>query len=731
MIEKTQITTGVYWVAVPQAQLRILCGCPADSVKHLMKKGLIQWIEKNGVIYETGPNAILLSDLSLQNGHFANLAEFPVLQMLYRQGIIIPNHPNNTGHKPILIGQEEIVRSQMNYIYRGNYGLISLQEIEAAGIAPDVADEMMRMKLRFAFGNIRPTEDLLEDCIVRDQAVEIRNGVLVRRLGFNIYEFSYEGDSVQVDLNLSEGEAYETPYELGAHQVSRDYFAITHSGEGDGWDTNRPCMASIVTFQGRIYLIDAGPNISHSLNALGINVNEIEGIFHTHAHDDHFAGLTSLIRSDHRIKYYSTRLVRESVTKKLAALMSIDENQFDEFFEVHDLEFDTWNNVNGLEVFPVFSPHPVETNILFLRTLWKEGHVTYAHLADITALSVLEGMISDDPKAPGISRELYERTRSHYLTKVNLKKIDIGGGMIHGLATDFRADNSTKIVLSHKASPLTNQEKEIGSGLAFGMTDVLIPGKIDYYLKYAAKYLHAYYPTVPESEINMLLNCPRVPFSAGTILLKNNEAPAHVYLILTGSVEFIRAESKVNNILSAGSLAGDMGALFGLINFGTYRAASYIETLQIPSHLFEEFVARNRIFNEIQRVQDRIEFMRSTPLFGESVSYPIQTKIAQVMEQEFYPEGSKIELTQPSLVLIRRGQIELLMEEKTPQIVEEGEFCGEETILGQQHRFLMRAVKDSRVYKISDSELLREIPIVRWKLLERSEQRNSAFWLEA
>ena len=124
---------------------------------------------------------------------------------------------------------------------------------------------------------------------------------------------------------------------------------------------------------------------------------------------------------------------------------SIDENQFDEFFEVHDLEFDTWNNVNGLEVFPVFSPHPVETNILFLRTLWKEGHVTYAHLADITAFSVLEGMISDDPKAPGISRELYERTRSHYLTKVNLKKIDIGGGMIHGLATDFRADNSTKI----------------------------------------------------------------------------------------------------------------------------------------------------------------------------------------------------------------------------------------------------------------------------------------------
>ena len=30
------------------------------------------------VTSETGPNALLLSDLSVQNGDFANLAEFPV-----------------------------------------------------------------------------------------------------------------------------------------------------------------------------------------------------------------------------------------------------------------------------------------------------------------------------------------------------------------------------------------------------------------------------------------------------------------------------------------------------------------------------------------------------------------------------------------------------------------------------------------------------------------------------
>ena len=77
-------------------------------------------------------------------------------------------------------------------------------------------------------------------------------------------------------------------------------------------------MGSIITFQGKIFLIDAGPNINTTLNSLGISVNEIEGIFHTHAHDDHFAGITSLIQSDHKLKYYTSSIVRASVFKKLA-----------------------------------------------------------------------------------------------------------------------------------------------------------------------------------------------------------------------------------------------------------------------------------------------------------------------------------------------------------------------------------------------------------------------------
>ena len=67
-----------------------MCGSPPDAIKHLMRRGLIVEEEVVGVVFENGPNAVLLSDVMLQGGSFANLSEFPVLQMFYRQRMIVP-----------------------------------------------------------------------------------------------------------------------------------------------------------------------------------------------------------------------------------------------------------------------------------------------------------------------------------------------------------------------------------------------------------------------------------------------------------------------------------------------------------------------------------------------------------------------------------------------------------------------------------------------------------------
>ncbi|HIL15726.1 MAG TPA: cyclic nucleotide-binding domain-containing protein [Deltaproteobacteria bacterium] len=724
-ITLTPVSSGIYWLEVAEADLRVLCGCPADSVKHLMKRGLIDSTEVGSVHCETGPNAILLSDRQIQNGSFANLAEFPVLQMLYRQGMLLPGHPNNTGAKPILIGRDEVVRAQMDYIYRGNYGLTSVEEILETGLSEEQAEEMMRLKLRFAFGTIHPTEDLLEARIVGNAPVEVRNGVTVARQRTNRYEFTYQGEQVLVDLNLPLNRHYETPYDLGFHTLPRDYFSIVHTGEGDGWDINRPCMASILVFQGRIYLIDAGPNIDHSLNALGVDINEVEGIFHTHAHDDHFSGLTTLIRTDHRLKYYSTRLVRESVSKKLAALMSVKEQDFEQYFEIHDLDLGIWNNIDGLEVRPIFSPHPVETNIFFFRTLWSKGYLSYAHLADIPARDVLEGMVTEDSDAPGLSNELFEQVWEYYRDPADLKKIDMGGGLIHGKAVDFEGDESKKIVLSHTDRPLTESEQEIGVEETFGSIDVLIPGNEDYLLIYAENHLKTYYPTVPHSDLIMLVNCERRSYGVGETIIPSGVIPDSVHLLLTGTAELIKDEFGISNPLSSASLIGDLSVLSETPTTSTYRARSPVETLAIPRVLFHEFILRNQILEQVEHLQEMLEFMHHCWLLQEMISYPVKIRIARHTVLSKHKKGDTFNPDEKGFAFLKTGKAVLWDNGRLVRILTPGDFWGVGAVLGGlSQNISVEIVEDVTTYRITNPEVLRQAPILRWKLLEKTGQRS-------
>ncbi|NNM67413.1 MAG: MBL fold metallo-hydrolase, partial [Spirochaetales bacterium] len=441
-MESQEVTRGVHYVFVPEFGLTFLCGCPPDVTKLLMRRGLIRERTENGVTFETGPNAILMSDLATQNGVFCNLAEFPILQMFYRQGMILPNHPQNTGSKPVVVGHSRGLVALGEYLFRGTYGLADKTEIARCGVGEAFAEEIVREKLWFAFGKIRKSEELLEYHALDGESVEVRPGFRIHRKGVNVFTFDTGTQQLTVDLNLGPDDVYETPFRLGYGRVQREYFSVVHIGEGDGWDTNRPCMASLLQFQGKLYLIDAGPNILASLTAMGVSVNEIEGVFQSHAHDDHFAGLPSLARTDRKMKYYSTQLVRASVMKKMAALMSVPEKNFANTFEFHDLRLDEWNDVEGLLVRPVWSPHPVETNVFFFRATWQGGSRSYAHFADIAAFGVLKRMLLEAPDATEYSRQMYERFTQTLLLPTDLKKVDIGGGMIHGAAEDFALDRS-------------------------------------------------------------------------------------------------------------------------------------------------------------------------------------------------------------------------------------------------------------------------------------------------
>jgi DNA-binding response OmpR family regulator/CRP-like cAMP-binding protein len=730
-LRTTKVTTGVYWVQVPEAGLSILCGSPEDVVKHLMLRGYIQEESRPGAPCETGPNVILLSDLMLQNGRFANMAEFPVLQMLYRQGMILPDHPNNTGRKPILVGSPEQVAAQLAYIYRGNYGLASHEELRAAGLTDAEAERHIALKLGFAFGKIRPSEDLLDSRIVGREPVEIANGVTVRRIALNKFELGYQGRTTQVDLNLQPSECYEAPYTLGQHRIEPQYFGIVHSGEGDGWDVRRQCMGSVVMYQGRYYLVDAGPGIADTLKSLGIDVGEIEGIFHTHAHDDHFAGLPALLASGRRLKYFTTPLVRHSVMRKLSALLSIDQALFDELFDVRDLAPELWNDCDGMEVMPLPTPHPVENCLFMIRVRDDETYRTYAHWADIVSFDVLRGMLAHPPASEVLGADYLEKVRGWYLTPATVKKIDSGGGLIHGEPLDFAEDTSDKIILAHRASGFSPEQLEIGSNAVFGAVEVLIPSSQDYLRQRAAGHLARHFPDATPAELNGLLRSTIVDFNAGSIILRRHTETRHVYLLLAGSVEQIVPALGSSLAVATGSLIG-AHALTGTGRAGnTWRAVSPVRAMRISVGTLRAFLRHGGQQERWRTLWEATAFLRGTALFGERIGLVEQERVARAMRSDSVARGAPLARVPGALCVVREGELRVKYAGGHEETVAAGGFIGEESVLGAGEGNWMAKARSESTVEWIPAEALRRIPIVMWKLLESQDRRRCAISLFA
>jgi len=722
-LRKISVSTGISWVEVAAADLRILCGCPVDSVKHLLRRGLIVSTEVNGIECETGPNAILLSDLAIQNGRPCNRSEFPVLQMLYKQGLIVPDHPCNTGLRPLLIGSRAQVEAQMEYLHRGNYGLVSREELVETGLSPARANELMRMKLAFAFGRIMPTEELIEPRYVARDAVEIRNGVTIRRLRTNVFEIAYAGERLEVDLNLGPGEAYECPYTLDKHLLARDYFSVVHTGEGDGWDMNRPTMGSILLFQGRIYLVDAGPNIEYALTALSISVNEIDGIFHTHCHDDHLAGLTTLIRGERRIAYYAVPMVRASVVKKLSAVMRMPESEFGQMFDAHDLKLNEWNDIEGLEVRPILSPHPVETTVFYFRVMWEGGYRNYGHLADIASLDVLRKMVAPEDAEAGVSEALVESTASAYARRADVKKIDIGGGMIHGVAQDFREDPSGKLILAHTARRLTEDERAIGSGAPFGTVDVLIEGASEVLRRPAFEYLRSYFPGASLHRIRHLMNGKIPVFNPEVLLFKEHAPIDAVYLILSGSAELLRTGVRGGSLVAAGSIVGEASALLGTAAGETCRAVSFVQALRIPTDLYLDFVSREMMRLELIQSREKLDFLRRSWLFADGVSCVTLSRLIRSADSVHFEQGRSISPPAAELLVLRSGEASLATPSGYAESLGAGSYIGARALSGADASGTeVRFLGLSEAYRFP-LDTIANIPVVRWKLLEVHRRR--------
>lgn len=702
-IIKTKLTEACYYVSIEEENFNLLCSSPADINNYLDKNNLIAKKILADKIFETGPNSILLSDVLVQNYQVSNLCENPIFHMFYKQNLLSSVYKTSTNKKPIIIGDSKQIDSQLEYITRGNYGLLNDFEFSNLDLDEEQISNIIDYKLYFDLKNVFSNNDLLDlKYLIKDDKIEIRDNIFIKRIKINIFELSYKDETVIIDLNLQIGKKYELLKNLDYHKVPYEDFFVLHSTK----------MSSILMFHGKIYLLDTPANILDILNSLGIGLSDIEGVFSSNLHDDNFVGLSSLLLRDQKIKYYSSKVVRYSLMKKLGSLLRMPISSLSQYFEFVNLELDTWNKIENFEVKPFLSIDSVESNIFYFKALnEKNEYISYAHLSNIVSLKDMKEMLKENDDDFGLSKSFYLNSCKNFSNKVSLKKISYRN--ILSVEQDELIDDlSSKIILNQNS--LKNiKNTQVSS---FANIDVLIKSSNNYLKNKVEEFLSHFFKDIPKDNLEVLLECKIKNISPQSIILNENEAANFVYLILSGSVEKYKSDDEYSSYISSGYLLAYKNILINeKVNF-TYKTKSFVNVLEIPKDIYLKFVQINRLENSLNELILKTKRLKEFSLFSSFLSAKTIITITSELSFKKYKHNVKINEIEEGLCLILKGEVSKFLYGEKIDTLKINNFFGERNILNfKKNNYEYRALGDLELY-IIPKDVLKDFPVIHWRL---------------
>ncbi|MBN2618162.1 MAG: MBL fold metallo-hydrolase [Spirochaetales bacterium] len=691
-MKKTEITNGMCYLEVPEINIRILCGCPENSIKFIMQKGLTPPLKINGFNLVGGPNAILLNDISVKNSHFLNFSEFPVLHHQYFQGAAF----NGTNEKFILIGDEKRVIDQYEYIRCGLHGLLNDDDIFDSGVNAETGKRFL------ALGDYHrgPEKkfDIINNVYINGKT-KIKDDLYIERTNINIFRFTYKEESIIINLNLDDNsKGVGLPYSLDNTFINFNDFSITTVGDGNGWNPDVPCMGALITAAGKRYLVDSGPGSLDLLSKLGVTPSEIEGVFVTHSHDDHFAGILSMLNSDRKVKFYSSGIVIKSVQIKFQSLLNITKDELKKFIDFIPLNIDKWNDIGDMEVKPYYSFHTIETNTFYFRRKNANNeYKTYGHITDIISRKDLNYMLDTD-KSGLITKDWADTWFNNYFEYSNLKRIDSGGGVVHGDANDFTHDTSDKIILSHLNHDIdTSGNPHFVNPTPFGYTEVLIENSKNYLKDLAETLLEELNFKDVKSNIN---NSKIIQFKPSDVIVEEDSKLKSIFLVLSGLVDNFNGCS-IKKLIRGNFLYGFKNEKKSITN---YIANSYVNVIELDISYFTKNLKWLNLTKEFQLV-------RNNCFFTYGFSFKKYLELSNISPLLKGKKNTKVDWKNNTVLLLCNGSIEQYSNNRLIRKAEKyGLFYNEEsseTIIMENSNYILFSSKDLNLF-----------PSILWSIFE-------------
>ena len=629
-----KLDPGVFVVEIPKTGRKISLGQPPDTIKRLQQVGYY------------GVNAVdsfVLIDTKMQGDSICwVLSEFPILYALYlrpveQNGQLIPAF--FAGKFPVVAGLENDVKQTLKMIKYGNYGLDSIEEIDAMDIPGATKTALRKEILGLGVGcEIKDSETFIKPIILDpdpnhpSEFSDLGDSIFIGKIGFNQYQFIFENDSIEVDVTLQPTEQFSPAIEYKHLKFPQTNFGIWHTGEYDGMDPYFSCAHTSIIHKYNPVLIDYPSNITDIINHNGLSKQSINTIIVTHNHDDHIGGMVELFRRSSPCKIVTSEPVKYSVIKKIAALVDLPDNVVENSFEWIILPFLKKNpyqtetlNLDGLKITGHLSCHCVPTTVYTIAINHDGLEYTYAHIVDIVSFRRMRSMVKEGWMPAAHLKYLDQLIRK---TEYNLLKYDAGCTndesvpfSVHGQWQDLinsATDRSFRIFTHVNKSQLSTDYVKEGRFVRIGDLDNALKSPAGRLIEFgkglnehiplfhqAYQIILKYYvslishPISKDNQAKMqhyaysFANSPKpADLNIGYYLIEQGTISNFVYVIIKGRAEICihndAGETIFSSVIGDGEVIGDIGALSDNPRMASVKTLNRVSYLEIPSNLFKE-----------------------------------------------------------------------------------------------------------------------------------------------
>lgn len=268
------------------------------------------------------------------------------------------------------------------------------------------------------------------------------NNIVITHFGIDKYKIKQENEMLYIDFNKLQGSqlpSWRPTYSDNPEKICK--FGIRILGASSGFDPSNPSTSYLLYLNHERYLWDCAPFIENMLEATGVSIYQIKGIFVSHIHDDHVVDIIRFMRhGKFKLEIITTLEIKECFIKKISVLTGLSKATIIARFRWRIIRPGTQSSINGYKFDWHYGIHSIPTIGV---TISRDNH-SLVISGDTAFKSIIQKMkfenVIDEKRAQTILD----------LPKKGLAIMDAGDAIIHGKPEDyFEYEDDKNLVLAH------------------------------------------------------------------------------------------------------------------------------------------------------------------------------------------------------------------------------------------------------------------------------------------